>query len=149
MILKIGQRAAPRGQREGPVAWVEVGETKGHTNARRGSSSHWLTCSQLVFGLTPVSGRGLTKCVVKSGGLSRSQALGAGVAAVTHPDRVVPAPGGNGPEVAGAGPAHTLSTGPAVVLGHGRCEAFRALVTLGNVLVWYPVVRPGDVLHKA
>lgn len=81
-------------------------------------------------------------------GLGWSQAFSVSVAAVTHSDRVVPAPGGNGSDVAGAGPTHTLSTGPAVVLGHGCCEGFGALVTLSNVLVWYPVVWPGYILHK-
>lgn len=71
------------------------------------------------------------------------------MAAVTDSDRVVPAPGGNGPDVAGAGATHTLSAGPAVVLRHGYCEDLRALVALGDVLVWYPVVWPGDILHKA
>lgn len=77
-----------------------------------------------------------------------SQSIRAGVAAVAHPDRVVPAPGGHRPDVRGAGAAHTLSTGPAVVLGHGWSERLGALVALGDILVWYPVVRPGHLLHK-
>lgn len=80
--------------------------------------------------------------------LKHSQALCASMAAVTYSDWVVPAPGGNRPDVAGAGTTHTLSTGPAVVLRHGCCKDFRALVALGDVLVWYPVVWPGCILHK-
>lgn len=90
-----------------------------------------------------------TKCILKiSLLLKHSQALCASMAAVTYSDWVVPAPGGNRPDVAGAGATHTLSTGPAVVLRHGCCEDFRALVALGDVLVWYPVVWPGYILHK-
>lgn len=70
------------------------------------------------------------------------------MAAVTHSDWVVPASGGHRPDVCGAGAAHTLSTGPAVVLGHGRSEGFGALVALGDVLVWHPVVWPSHIFHK-
>lgn len=70
------------------------------------------------------------------------------MAAVTHPDRVVPASGGHGPDVSGAGATHTLSTGSAVVLGHCWSEGLGALVALGDILVWNPVVRPSHVLHK-
>lgn len=71
----------------------------------------------------------------------------AGVAAVTHSNWVVPAPGWHTHEVRGAWAAHTLPTHPAVVLGHGRGEGLGALVTLGDVLVGHPVVWPSDVLH--
>lgn len=77
-----------------------------------------------------------------------SQAISAGVAAVTHSDWVVPASGGHRPDVCGAGAAHTLSTGPAVVLGHYRSEGFGALVALGDILVWYPVVWPSHIFNK-
>lgn len=89
-----------------------------------------------------------TKCTLRGSGLIKSQSICAGVAAVAHPDRVVPAPGGHRPDVRGAGAAHTLSTGPAVVLGHGWSERLGALVTLGDLLVWNPVVGPGHLLHK-
>ena len=77
-----------------------------------------------------------------------SQSIGAGVAAVTHSDRVVPASGGHGPDVCGAGVTHALSTGSAVVLGHGCSEDLGALVALGDVLVRNPVVGPSHILHK-
>ena len=70
------------------------------------------------------------------------------MAAVAHSDRAVPAPGGHGLVVCGAGAAHALPTGPAVVLGHRWSEGFGALVALGDVLVRHPVVRPSHVFHK-
>lgn len=78
----------------------------------------------------------------------RSQAVCAGVTAVTHSDRVVPTSRGHGLVVCGAGPANALPTGPAVVLRHGWSERFGALVALGDVLVWHPVVWPSHVLHE-
>lgn len=71
------------------------------------------------------------------------------MAAVAHPDRVVPAAGGHGLDASGALAAHALSAGPAVVLGHDGREGLGALVALGDVLVRHPVVRPSHVLHEA
>lgn len=78
----------------------------------------------------------------------RSQGVRAGVTTVTHSDRVVPASRGHGLVVCGAGPAHALPTGPAVVLRHGWGERFGALVARGDVLVRHPVVWPSHVLHE-
>lgn len=78
----------------------------------------------------------------------KSQALAAGVAAVTNPDRVVPASRRHRPGVGGAGPAHALSAGPAVVLGHGWGEASVALVAPGDVLVGNPVVGSSNILNE-
>lgn len=77
-----------------------------------------------------------------------SQTIRAGVAAVTHSDWVVPASGGHRLDVWGAGAAHTLPTCPAVVLRHCWSEGFGALVALGDVLVWHPVVWPSHAFHK-
>lgn len=77
-----------------------------------------------------------------------SQSILAGVAAVTHSDRVVPASGGHRLDVCGAGAAHALSTRPAVVLGHHCSEGFGALVALSDVVVRHPVVWPSHVFHK-
>lgn len=76
------------------------------------------------------------------------QAIRAGVAAVAHSDWVIPASGGYRLDMCGAGTAHALSAGPAVVLGHHRSEGFGALVALGDVVVWHPVVWSSHILHK-
>lgn len=61
-----------------------------------------------------------TECNVQSApGLKWSQTVRASVAAVANSNWVVPASGGHRPGLCGAGAAHTLSTGPAVVLVHG------------------------------
>lgn len=78
-----------------------------------------------------------------------SQAVWAVVAAVADPDRVVPASGRDGLGVGGAGAAHALPAGPAVMLGHGWGEGFGALMALADALVWDPVVGSGHVLHEA
>lgn len=70
------------------------------------------------------------------------------MAAVTHSDWVVPASGGDGLDMCGAGTTHTLPAGPAVVLGHCWSEGFGALVALGDVLVWHPVVWPSHIFHE-
>lgn len=70
------------------------------------------------------------------------------MAAVTDSDWVVPASRGHGPCLCGAGAAYALSTGPAVVLGHGRGESLGAAVALRDVLVRNPVVGTSNVLHE-
>lgn len=77
-----------------------------------------------------------------------SQAVRASVAAVTDSDRVVPASRGHRPGLCGAGAAHALSAGPAVVLGNGRGESLGAEVALRDVVVGNPVVGTSNVLHE-
>jgi len=77
-----------------------------------------------------------------------SQAVCAGVAAVTHSDWMVPASRRHRLVVCGAGTADTLPTGPAVVLRHGWGKGFGALIALGDVLVWDPVVWSSHILHE-
>lgn len=77
-----------------------------------------------------------------------SQAVRASVAAVTDSDWVVPASRGHRPGLCGAGAAHALSAGPAVVLGNGRGESLGAVVALRDVLVGNPVVGTSNVFHE-
>lgn len=70
------------------------------------------------------------------------------MASVADPDRVVPAPRWDGLDVCGAGTAHALATGPAVVFRHGRGEGLGTLVALDDILVRYPVVWPSNALHE-
>lgn len=79
---------------------------------------------------------------------TRSQTVGASVAAVTHSDWVVPASRGHWAALRGAGAAHALSARPAVVLGDGRGEGLGAVVALRDVLVGHPVVGTSNVLHE-
>ena len=61
---------------------------------------------------------------------------------------MVPASRGDSPAVMGTLVTEALSAGPAVVLGKLDAELLPAVVAVQDLMVWYPVRRPGRILHQ-
>ena len=70
------------------------------------------------------------------------------IAVEAHSDRMVPASGRDSPAVMGALVTEALSAGPAVMLGELDAELLPAVVAVQDLVVGYPVCRPGRVLDQ-
>ncbi len=81
-------------------------------------------------------------------GTARSQGIPAFSTAITHSHRVVPAMRGHWPGLHRAVPAHSLTTCPAVVLGHAGGEGFSTAVALDDLMVWDPIIWSRNSLYE-